>query len=176
VSPTGITEYDAFGRVVPAAASYRVRAPSSQRKGSTNVRVDRRFLNWGIFLIILGLVPLLVHEGVIDSGAVRQAWRLWPLIIVGIGVGIILRRTPAALAGGLIVAATFGLLFGSLFAAGTGGVVLGCSGTGSGAGAQSTRQGTFGAGTAEADITMNCGTLQVGAGQGRDWSVTARDP
>lgn len=86
-----------------------------------DMHVDSRFLGWGVFFIVLGAVPLAVGQGLIDPATISGWWRLWPLILIGVGVGLILRRTPAHFLGGLIVAATLGLLFGSLIAGGTNG-------------------------------------------------------
>ena len=78
------------------------------------MRIDRSLLNWGVFLIALGGVPLAVQQGFTDSGIAGDLWRLWPLILVGFGLGLLLRWTPIAWLGGAIVAGTFGLIFGAL--------------------------------------------------------------
>ena len=141
--------------------------------------IDRRFLNWGIFFIALGGVPLLVREGLVSQSTAGEAWRLWPLVIVGIGVAILLRRTPAAFAGGLIVAATFGLVTGGLLASGPQLVsVAGCGNPNAGAGAggvTSDASGTFGS-TASARIQMDCGVLNVATRPGSGWTFRGRDP
>ena len=77
------------------------------------MRLDPRFLNWGVFFILLGGIPLAVDQGWIAADAIAGWWRYWPLILIGIGVGLLLRRTPVHFLGGLIVAATFGLMLGS---------------------------------------------------------------
>ena len=64
------------------------------------MRINRSLLNWGVFLIALGGVPLAVKQGWADSGIAGDLWRVWPLILVGIGLGLILRWTPAAWLGG----------------------------------------------------------------------------
>ena len=139
--------------------------------------IDRRLLNWGIFFIALGAVPLLVQQGMVSQAAAGEAWKLWPLIIVGIGVGILLRRTPAAFTGGLVVAATFGLVFGGLLA--TGPDLAGISGCGNpnghGAAVTSQGSGTF-SGSGTARIQMNCGVLNVTTRPGNGWSFQGQDP
>ncbi len=139
--------------------------------------IDRRLLNWGIFFVALGAVPLLVQQGTVNHAAAGEAWKLWPLIIVGIGVGILLRRTPAAFAGGLVVAATFGLVFGGLLA--TGPDLAGISGCGNpnvhGAAVTSQGSGTF-SGAGAARIQMNCGVLNVTTNPGNGWSFQGQDP
>ncbi len=141
--------------------------------------IDRRFLNWGIFFIALGGVPLLVRQGLIAESTAGEAWRLWPLVIVGIGVGILLRRTPAAFAGGLVVAATFGLVFGGLLAAGPQLVaVTGCGNPNAGAGSgavTSNASGTFGS-SATSRIQMDCGVLTLATQAGSGWTFRGADP
>ena len=77
------------------------------------MRINRSLLNWGVFLIALGGVPLAVDQGWLESDIARDLGQLWPLILVGIGLGLILRWTPMAWFGGALVAATFGLIFGA---------------------------------------------------------------
>ena len=72
------------------------------------MHLDRRFLNWGIFFIVLGGIPLLVQQGLIDRDLAARAWQLWPLLIIAAGVGLLLRRTSLEFLGGLVVAAAAG--------------------------------------------------------------------
>ncbi len=139
--------------------------------------IDRRFLNWGIFFIALGAIPLLVQQGVVSHATAGDAWRLWPLVIVGLGVGILLRRTPVAFAGGLVVAATFGLVFGGFLATGPDfGNVAGCGNPNAGgATVGSQGSGAFG-GSGTARIQMDCGVLNVTTQAGSGWTFQGRDP
>ncbi len=141
------------------------------------MRIDRRFLGWGIFFIALGGVPLLVRQGLVAQSTAGDAWRLWPLVIVGIGVGILLRRTPAAVAGGMLVAATFGIVFGGLLASGPDlGNVAGCGNPNvTGPIVASQGSGTFSS-TGTARIQMDCGVLTVDTQPGSGWSFQGRDP
>lgn len=138
------------------------------------MRVNRGLLGWGVFFIVLGAVPLAVRAGAIDESVVRRAWELWPLILIGIGLGLVLARTRLAVLGTLVVAVTFGLMGGALLS--TGPVVVGgfgsCGlGTGSGGGqAFETRTGTF-AGDATVSIDMNCGEVAATPIDGTGWSV-----
>ena len=132
--------------------------------------LDRRFLNWGVFFIVLGAVPLAVHQGLLTTDVLDGAWRLWPLILVGLGLGILLHRTPAAVVGGLVVAATFGLVFGSALAVGPD-VVVGCGGA-VGSGSAFDQHGTLN-GNASVDVSIGCGTLTVSTQQGSDWTLHA---
>jgi hypothetical protein len=141
----------------------------------TDMRVDSRFLGWGVFFIVLGGVPLAVAQGWIDPAAVGSWWRFWPLLLIGTGVGLILRRTPAHFLGGLIVAATFGLLLGGLLAGGARtGLDFGCSSGRSGV-ALPPVSGTFGA-SATVDLEMSCGDLTVEPKAGASWSLSASTP
>ena len=91
--------------------------------------VDRRLVNLGVFLLILGAIPLAVSQGWITRETVSHAWDLWPLILIGIGIGLILRRTPVHFVGGLLVAATFGTIFGAVLAGGLSVGAFGCANT-----------------------------------------------
>ncbi len=135
--------------------------------------VRRNFLGWGIFLICVGAVPLAVQLGIIDSGAVSGLLRLWPLILIGIGLGLLLRLTPYAVIGGLIVAGTFGLFVGVAFAGGLPAAVAACGG-GSLAGPPTvTRDGTIAANDIVLDIDINCADLDVSRVAGTTWHVDA---
>ena len=56
-------------------------------------------LFWGLFLLLLGGIPLLVRGDVLDDAVFADAWRLWPLILVAVGLAILLghRRGGAAI-------------------------------------------------------------------------------
>ena len=60
------------------------------------MRIDQRFLGWGIFLIVLGAVPLAVRSGIVTADAAGTAVRLWPLLLVGAGIGLVLRERRQA--------------------------------------------------------------------------------
>ncbi len=53
------------------------------------MHVRRGYLGWGVFLIVTGAVPLLVRSGYLSNDQLSRVWELWPLILVGIGVGLI---------------------------------------------------------------------------------------
>jgi hypothetical protein len=125
-------------------------------------------LNWGVFFIMLGAVPLAYHQGVISSSALGDAWRLWPLVVVGIGVGFLLSRTPAYFVGGLVVAATLGLVFGSLFAVGPN---IGCGGPG-GHPTTVSQSGNL-SGSATVRLDLQCGSADVSTSTDGQWHVRA---
>jgi hypothetical protein len=135
------------------------------------MRVRRSFINWGIFLICLGAVPLAVQLGVMDRGTAGELVRLWPLIIIGIGLGLILRFTPLEALGGVVVAGTFGLLFGVLFAGGFPGGFVGCPG-GSASGTTVTRNGTF-TESPTLNLELTCADFAVSRAPETAWTVQA---
>jgi hypothetical protein len=133
------------------------------------VRIDGRFLNWGVFFILLGAVPLLVQANTLDRDVVARSWQLWPLLIIGGGVGLLLRRSRFDFAGGLVVAATFGLMFGGLLAVGTDFGSIGRSCGNDGGKSFATQQGTLPSG--DVNVQFNCGDLTIGTAAGTGWSL-----
>ena len=130
------------------------------------MRLDRSRLNWGVFFIVLGSVPLAYHRGIVSQATLADAGRLWPLILVGIGLGLVLARTPASFVGGLTVAAIFGLILGSFFTVGPN---IGCSGN-----SNDTRNvsgsGAFN-GSADISLTLQCGTATINASPDSQWRI-----
>ena len=138
------------------------------------MHVNRGLLGWGVFFIVLGAVPLAVQAGALDPEVVRRAWELWPLILIGIGLGLVLARTRLAILGALVVAVTFGLMGGALIATGIGaaGGFTSCGfGGGQGGEAFPTQSGSFG-GDGAVRLEMNCGDVDAVAADGPGWSVT----
>ncbi len=66
---------------------------------------------WGIFLLFLGIVFLLQTLNVLPWGLWGTLWRLWPVLIIVIGLGILLRHYNAWLVS-LLVLAIFGSCLG----------------------------------------------------------------
>jgi len=139
------------------------------------VSIDRGFLGWGVFFILLGGIPLAVDQGWLDASLVEDGWQLWPLVIIGIGISLIARRTPFEPLGGLVVGATLGIMLGSVFVAGLRVPPLGGCGIGEGDGtAFPTRDGSFGS-AARVRVELNCGELVLGTAGGTGWTVAGRD-
>ena len=133
------------------------------------MRVNRRFLNWGVFLVAVGGVLVVADLSAIDSATVADALRLWPLAVIAIGVGLILRRTRFSLAGGLLAAAVPGLLLGGAFVVAPH-VSVDCGARGTPA-SFVTNEGTFD-GPATVSVTSGCGTLVVDTATGTGWALT----
>ncbi len=133
------------------------------------MRIDRGLLGWGVFLVVLGAIPLAIAQDWLPSDL--PWWQLWPLILIGIGLGILLRKTSFAPVGGLVVAATFGAIIGGSIASGSfpvfGGNCLGGT-TGTAFPAQS---GSFSGSTANVRLDMGCGDVSVAAGSGSGWRI-----
>ena len=138
------------------------------------MHVRRGLLGWGVFLILAGAIPLAVRAGYLDADRVGQLWSLWPLILIGIGVGLILRRTRFAFVGGLIVAATFGLMVGGVLSVGMTGFAGGTCGQQGATQAFPTRSGTFTT-AGSVDVQLNCGNLTVATTGGDGWQVEGTD-
>jgi Domain of unknown function (DUF5668) len=131
------------------------------------MRLNNRLAGWGVFLILLGAIPLLVRQGVLSSETVSRSWNLWPLLLIAAGIGLLLRRTQFAFVGGLLAAATMGILGGALLAGGFGS--FGCGGGEDGSPFPA-RQGDLGA-SATVDLTQTCGDLTVVTAGGTAWRV-----
>jgi len=135
------------------------------------VQIDRRLVGFGLFLITVGAVMVAVRQGFIDDETAGRAWTLWPLILVGVGLSIVLARRPGAAIGGLVLAVTFGAILGGVTSTGvfpTGGV---CGGDGETGTAFSQSGGDL-SGAAKVSISQNCGDLVVGTVAGSTWSVS----
>jgi hypothetical protein len=138
------------------------------------MHIRRGFLGWGVFLILAGAVPLLVRSGYLDADQIGRLWQLWPLIIIGIGVGLILRHSRFDFVGGLIVAATVGLMAGGLLSIGFGPISSGVCGSDSGTASFPARDGTF-SGAGSVDLQLDCGQMTVSVASGNAWHVDGKD-
>ena len=68
------------------------------------VKQRHRFPIWGIILVLLGVILLLQTFNVLPWGLWGSLWRLWPLLLIAIGLNIILSRVNVWLAGGVVIA------------------------------------------------------------------------
>ena len=138
------------------------------------MRIRPGLLFWGIFFLLLGGIPLLVRAGVLDANVLADAWRLWPLLLVALGVALILGRTSAGLLGTALAAVVLGIAAGGALASGTSfiGNVGGC-GSATTTDQQLQDSGTY-AGAMTATFDLDCGALDVSTQGGSDWSVQAK--
>ena len=131
--------------------------------------VNRRLLYAGVFLVTAGAAMLLVRGEAVDEEFVIGALRFWPVLVIGLGVGLVLRGTRFRLAGGMLAAAMPGLLLG--------GLVMAAPDMATDCGASkpatfTTRQGSFD-GPATVDLSLACGELTVSTTPGSGWEVRA---
>ena len=129
---------------------------------------NRGLLFWGLALITAGAVALAAQQGYLDRDALSGAWRLWPLILIAIGVSILLARTPFAVLGTIAAALVVGAAGGALIAVGPSFASCG----GDEPNNLATERGTFDE-TATVTLDFNCGSLEVGTTDGDEWSVAS---
>ena len=134
------------------------------------MRVNRRFLYWGVFLVAIGAVLVAADLHVIDVAVIADALRLWPLAFVAIGLGLVLRRTRFSLPGGMVAVAVPGLLLGAGFAVAPR-IAVDC-GAGTVSSTVATHQGVFD-GPAHITVTTGCGSLVVNTAPGAGWQLDA---
>lgn len=123
-----------------------------------------------MFLICLGVVPLAVQLGVLDPKAAAELLRLWPLILIGIGIGLVLRLTPYRAIGSLIAAGVLGLVVGALFAGGISSASFVCTDSQPTA-SPIVRSGTFAPGSANVNIELSCGQIDLTRSSDPAWNV-----
>jgi hypothetical protein len=135
------------------------------------MRVRRGLLFSGLFLIPVGGLTLLVRAGYLDPDALRDAWRLWPLILVGLGLAILLGRTRGAVLGTALSGLVLGLIVGGALASGTWVGFGVCGGTGDPLESED-RSGAFD-GPATVALDFRCGTVDLTTAAGTGWTSHA---
>ncbi|HEX2755109.1 MAG TPA: DUF5668 domain-containing protein [Candidatus Limnocylindrales bacterium] len=135
------------------------------------MHIDRRLVGFGLFLITVGGIMVAVRQGLLSADAASQAWTLWPLILVGVGLSIVLAGRPGAAIGGLVLALTFGAMLGGIAATGTFPGVGFCGGD---RGHGSTFPGSSGdlGPNARVTVVQDCGDLTIGTVAGTSWNVS----
>ncbi len=131
------------------------------------MRIRRGLLFTGLFLIPVGGLTLLVRGGSLDADALRDAWRLWPLVLVGLGLAILFGRTRGAALGTAIAALAIGTIVGAGLASGS---LVGfgvCSDTNADLHTLD-QSGTFD-GPATVRMDLRCGTLDLTTEPGAGW-------
>jgi Domain of unknown function (DUF5668) len=132
------------------------------------MRIDRRRVGFGLFLVTVGVVMVAVRQGLIPDETARRAWSLWPLLLIGFGLSMILAGRPGSALGGLIVAVTFGAIVGGVAATGSIGI---CTGARDGGSANAPdASGDLGA-SGHVTIEQACGDLDLTTMDGSTWAV-----
>jgi hypothetical protein len=136
------------------------------------MRVRRGLLFWALFLIPLGGLPLLVRAGLLDAAPLAEAWRLWPLLLIGAGVAVIVGRTRTAVVGTVLMALILGTMGGAVLASGSGwfGSLTDCGRPVAASDPHLDRSGTFG-GPATVRLELRCGSLNVRPVTGSGWTL-----
>lgn len=134
------------------------------------MRIDRRLVGFGLFLVTVGVVMVAVRQGLVPDETARRAWNLWPLLLIGTGLSIILAGRPLAALGGLVVAVTFGAIVGAIAATGSF-VPIGICGGDRDQGTAFAETSADLAGTARVSIEQACGDLNVSAADGSRWTL-----
>ena len=137
------------------------------------MRIRRGLLFWGLFLIPLGAVPLLVRAGAVDAASLSGAWRLWPVILIALGLALVAGRSQVALVGTAVTAVILGIAAGGALATGNAWFgLLGDCATGRNTTSQVDQTGTFQS-PATVRLELNCGELNLSTQAGSDWALHA---
>jgi hypothetical protein len=136
------------------------------------MQLNRGLVFWGLGLVTAGLVALAVQQGYVDRQALSGAWRLWPVVLIAIGLAIILSRTQFALVGTIVAALVVGAAGGLLFSIGPG---FGACGDPASGGSLNTEEGAFTGDEASVELDFSCGRLEVGLTDGDGWQATAEE-
>ncbi|HEX2755913.1 MAG TPA: DUF5668 domain-containing protein, partial [Candidatus Limnocylindrales bacterium] len=138
------------------------------------MRVRRGLLFWGLFLIPLGGISLLVRAGAVDPDRLSEAWRLWPLILIGIGLAILLGPGRTAVVGTAIVAVVLGSVGGAAIASGHLwiGALSDCAVASGPTDQQLQRSGSFDR-SAAVRLDLRCGSLALTTTTGSQWKLDA---
>ena len=130
------------------------------------MNINRGLLFWGLALITAGATALAVQQGIIDEDLVSGVWRLWPVILIAIGLSIVLARTPYSVVGTILAALILGIAAGALV---TVGPSISC--TGDLPTDLQTQDGSFSGSSANVTLDFNCGRLDVSLADGAGWQA-----
>jgi hypothetical protein len=130
------------------------------------MHVNRGLLFWGLALVTAGVVALAASQGWIDTSLLVSVWRLWPVILIAIGLSIVLSRTPLAVVGTIVTALVVGIAGGAALAIGPGVVSCGDPPTTS-----ETASGAFTQPQASVTLDLSCGNAHVRLGDGTAWQA-----
>lgn len=74
--------------------------------------INRAALFVGVSLVTAGTMMLIGLGDAATMDPIEGALQLWPLALIALGAGLLVRQTPYALIGGIAAATVTGLLFG----------------------------------------------------------------
>jgi hypothetical protein len=137
------------------------------------MHINRRLLYAGVFLVAIGAVLVAADLGNVDTAGRADLLRLWPLALVAVGAGLVLRHTRVSLSTGLLAAAVPGLMLGGALSL-VPRWVGDCGAGGEPAGA-TTQRGTFD-GPATVAVTSGCGSTVISTATGNGWQFTSGNP
>jgi hypothetical protein len=133
------------------------------------MRIERRFVEWGVFFIALGALPLAVQLGRLDRTALADSGRLWPFLLIAIGLGVLLGRSRFGLPFRLLPPIALGLLIGAALAGGLG--AIGCFAGDQQPAALPADGGTLSS-RATVGMTVDCGTATLTTAAGSGWAFS----
>lgn len=136
------------------------------------MRVNRRLLAWGVFLLALGGVLVAADLRTVDTALLTDIVRLWPLAVLAIGLAMVLRKTSVALPLVLAAALLPGAVLGAALA-----VVPRFSGDCGSRGEPqpaALAEGTF-TRNATVEVRTGCGSLAIATAPGDAWRLDARN-
>lgn len=137
------------------------------------MRIRRGLLFWGLFLIPLGGITLLVRARRLDPAVLADSWRLWPVILIVLGLVLLLGRSRAGLAGTAATGLALGIIAGGALATGNIwiGAIAECAPSG-GTTERLDRSGTLEAPTA-VRLDLRCGSIDLSTSDSADWRLEA---
>jgi hypothetical protein len=133
------------------------------------MRVNRRLLYVGVFLVAVGGIVVAADLGALDTAALADALRLWPIALIAVGLGLALRRSRVSLSSGLLAAAVPGLVLGGAFAIAPG--FVGDCGVRDEPASFAGQQGAFD-GPATITVRTGCGAIDVTTAPGSGWQLS----
>ena len=135
------------------------------------MRINRGLIFWGVALVTAGAVALAIQADIIAGDTAREAWRLWPIALIVIGLAVISARTQFAVVAILAAGLVAGGLAGTLVAGVPDGLTIGCGGE---TDSRQTADGDFTGTAASVELDFDCGELAVSMVQGTGWEIDAR--
>lgn len=82
------------------------------------MRANRTLLYSGVFVVAVGAGLLIADLRQLGSSTLIELLGFWPLAVIALGLGLVLRRTDLGLPSGLLAAAVPGLVLGGVLALG----------------------------------------------------------